>query len=98
MGQVTFKVVQATKPFCAAPKLCEEGGAVVLGEDRSQVRRKKTGRIIRLKKVRGVCVLGAIVLGQLGRGRNGREVQLACAGQQYVEKSKGFLRQAKTQL
>ena len=69
---------------------------VVFNENGSYIKHKKTGAIIQLKKERGVYVMDAAILGQMGWMNN--EQQLASAEEQPSSSKRGFQRLANREL
>ena len=94
--QMTFQVAKVTKPLCSVSKICEKGHIVVFDENGSYIKHKKTGAIIQLKKERGVYVMDAAILGQMGWMNN--EQQLASAEEQPCSSKRGFQRLANREL
>ena len=94
--QMTFQVAKVTKPLCSVSKICEKGHTVVFDESGSYIKHKKTGAIIQLKKERGVYVMDAAIMGQMGWMNN--EQQLASAEEQSSSSKRGFQRLANREL
>ena len=68
----------------------------MLDESGSYIKHKKTGAIIQLKKERGVYVMDAAIMGQMGWANN--EQQLASAEEQSSSSKRGFQRLANREL
>ena len=97
-GQMAFQVAQVANPICAVSKICENGHAVASDEDGSYVKRQKSGKVILLKKERGVYVMDAAMAHHWVWESNDNGQHFAIADQQFGDGGMDCRRHAKAQL
>ena len=60
-AEIMFQIAAINKPLVSVSKLIEDGHRVIFDEDNSYILRRKTKKIIKMRKERGVFVIDAYV-------------------------------------